>query len=639
MLKVLKEKSGKALSFARGFLKPWYIILTVLVLAVLFVLDWTADRKVNEHLPEAIDYIQKSSGLRCNIEELGYVFPNGVKALNVSISDDSGRQWLKASSVTANISPFRYVMTRKIGRHLIRDFHVDDLEVTVYHKKTGGWEFPKRKTTAAHSRSNPDVEEVPIDFKVHNLTINFQTEKSTTSYSYKKVVARIDRKRETGSLDVIGDDERFLLSINRESGEFHLKTESFGLAILSPFLGNTVPLNDIYISASAQGSPNKDKGMSFSVSGSVESRKKKTFLPPLEKKADLLEFNVQGNKDDDGISIQNGKLSIGGESLFIDGWVSNDDNPDIDMTFSFPDFSIGNALNTLPKSLHPDLPDLMVTGKLAGKFHFSIDMERPRSLKYRFDGNYEPIKVISLGSKIPVDSLKSPFHQTMHTTKGKKITFLVGDGNPRYVPFNNIPRSLISAVLTAEDGRFFSHKGFSERAIREAFVENLEAGHIVRGASTISMQVAKNVFLTRERTFSRKFEEAFITMALEQNLSKKRIMEIYLNIIEWGNGIYGIGPAARYYFSKSPGELRPVESAFLASIIARPTKNWRPDPLSKIGGGWWRYLQLILCRMYERDSAGIEDLREAGVSEERIKELTGEDEEDEENETVPAPTE
>ena len=266
-------------------------------------------------------------------------------------------------------------------------------------------------------------------------------------------------------------------------------------------------------------------------------------------------------------------------------------------------------------------------------------MERPRSLKYRFKGNYEPIKVISLGSKITVDSLKSSFLQTMRTPKGKEITFLVGEGNPRYVRFNNIPQSMISAVLTAEDGGFFSHKGFSERAIREAFVENLEAGHIVRGASTISMQVAKNVFLTQERTFSRKFEEAFITMALEQNLSKKRIMEIYLNIIEWGNGIYGIGPAARYYFNKSPRELKPVESAFLASIIARPRKNWKPDPLSKISGGWWRYLQVILCRMYEKNGAEIEDLRDAGVSEERIKELTGDDEEGEEDETVTAPPE
>jgi len=188
---------------------------------------------------------------------------------------------------------------------------------------------------------------------------------------------------------------------------------------------------------------------------------------------------------------------------------------------------------------------------------------------------------------------------------------------------------LISAVITAEDAGFFSHKGFSQRGIRDALAENLEAGRIMRGACTISMQLAKNLFLARERTFSRKFEETFITMTLEQNLSKERIMEIYLNIIEWGNGIYGIGQAAHFYFSKAPQELKPVESAFLASIIARPTKNWKPDPLNTISGGWWNYMHVILCKMYERGGAGIDDLREAGVPEERIRGLSEDKEEDE----------
>ena len=250
--------------------------------------------------------------------------------------------------------------------------------------------------------------------------------------------------------------------------------------------------------------------------------------------------------------------------------------------------------------------------------------------------NYEAIKILALGSKIKINTLKSPFHHTVRTPKGKKITFLVGEDNPHYVPFKDIPPSLISAVITAEDAGFFSPKGFSQRGIRDAFAENLEAGRIVRGASTISMQLAKNLFLTRERTFSRKFEETFITMALEQNLSKERIMEIYLNIIEWGDDIYGIGQAAPFYFSKAPRELKPVESAFLASIIARPGNNWKPDPLSTTSEGWWKYMQVILCKMYERGGAGIEDLREAGVPEARIRELIDDEEQDE---IVPSPPE
>jgi membrane peptidoglycan carboxypeptidase len=93
----------------------------------------------------------------------------------------------------------------------------------------------------------------------------------------------------------------------------------------------------------------------------------------------------------------------------------------------------------------------------------------------------------------------------------------------------------------------------------------------------------------------------FITIALEQELSKRRILEIYLNIIEWGDGIYGLGPAARYYFQKHPSELTDEECAFLASIIARPKNRWRPDPLSRLGDGWRQYVDLIVKKMDEKE--------------------------------------
>ena len=131
----------------------------------------------------------------------------------------------------------------------------------------------------------------------------------------------------------------------------------------------------------------------------------------------------------------------------------------------------------------------------------------------------------------------------------------------------------------------------------------------MRGASTISMQLAKNLFLSPERTLSRKLEEALITIALEQSLDKQRIMEIYLNIIEWGDGIYGIGPAARYYFGKSPARLSAVESAFLASIIARP-RICRPDPFSRLGHWWRQYLRVILYKMYRMGAADLDDMIE-----------------------------
>jgi hypothetical protein len=629
MVNFLKKKSGRALSLARMFLKPRYVLVITLVLAAFFVLDRIAERKLHEQLPYAVDYIRKTSGLHCQVQGLTYSFPTGVRALNVHVSDDKGRQWLRASHITANISLFRYLMKREIGRHLIRSFDARDLEVTLYHKNTGGWEFPELRRSSATPASSAESGEMPISLNVHNLAVNFRTEKGTTSRSYRKVIARIALKKGLDSLEITGDDEHLNLTVDRESGKFDFLADSFGLAILAPLLGDAVPLNDICINVRARGSTEKEKGMTFSVSGSIDHvRQKKSFLPPLEKNVNILGFNVTGTKDNARIAIQKGKISLGEEFLFVNGWFSPEANPEINLVFSLPEFSLGNALRAVPKSFHPGLTDLKVTGRVAGKFYFYIDMERPRSLEYRFEGTYEPIKILSLGSKIKVNTLKSPFRHTVRTPEGEKITFLVGEDNPHYVPFKDIPPSLISAVITAEDAGFFSHKGFSQRGIRDSFAENLEAGRIVRGASTISMQLAKNLFLTRERTFSRKFEETFITIALEQNLTKERIMEIYLNIIEWGDGIHGIGQAAHFYFNKKPQELKPVESAFLASIIARPGNNWEPDPLSAISEGWRKYMHVILCKMYERGGAEIKDLREAGVPEGRIKELVEGEEED-----------
>ncbi len=308
---------------------------------------------------------------------------------------------------------------------------------------------------------------------------------------------------------------------------------------------------------------------------------------------------------------------MAGETAIIEGKIEGWEKPVIDMSINFSDFSYDRAISAIPVSLRPNLPDIRLSGSMTGMFSMHLDTGDPDSLDYRFTGHIDPLKILNLGQEINIDGLKSPFRHNVRTETGKGISIMLSPDNPDFIPYRNIPRSLIRAVMAAEDGSFFSHRGFSEKHIRGSLIENMKAGRVVRGASTISMQLAKNLYLSPERTLSRKLEEALITVALEQNLDKKRIMEIYLNIIEWGNGIYGIGPAAQYYFGKRPEELKPVESAFLASIIASP-RNWRPDPLSKIGRGWWEYLQVILCKMYERGAAEVEDLLEAGVSESRI---------------------
>ena len=140
----------------------------------------------------------------------------------------------------------------------------------------------------------------------------------------------------------------------------------------------------------------------------------------------------------------------------------------------------------------------------------------------------------------------------------------------KWVDYSKISNHLKRAVIASEDAKFKNHEGFDWEGIEKAYEKNLKKGKIVGGGSTISQQLAKNLFLSASRTPWRKAEEAVITLMLEKMLSKRRILEIYLNIIEWGNGIFGAEAAARHYFKTSAGGLGKTQSAKLAAMIPNP---------------------------------------------------------------------
>ena len=139
-----------------------------------------------------------------------------------------------------------------------------------------------------------------------------------------------------------------------------------------------------------------------------------------------------------------------------------------------------------------------------------------------------------------------------------------------WIPYDKISLNLKRALVAAEDANFMEHEGFDWDAIQRAYERNMKKGKVVAGGSTISQQLAKNLFLSSKRSSWRKLEEAIITVMLETVLSKQRIFEIYLNIIEWGNGVFGAEAASRYYFDKSAANLDAWEAARLASMVPNP---------------------------------------------------------------------
>ena len=140
----------------------------------------------------------------------------------------------------------------------------------------------------------------------------------------------------------------------------------------------------------------------------------------------------------------------------------------------------------------------------------------------------------------------------------------------QWVPYERISINLKRALIAAEDAKFLDHDGFDWEAIQKAYEKNLKKGKVVAGGSTISQQLAKNLFLSGRRTPWRKAEEALITLMIENVMSKRRIFEIYLNIIEWGNGVFGAQAAARYYYGVSAANLGPEQAARLAAMVPKP---------------------------------------------------------------------
>ncbi len=224
-----------------------------------------------------------------------------------------------------------------------------------------------------------------------------------------------------------------------------------------------------------------------------------------------------------------------------------------------------------PTGLFQNLENLKVVGSVSYTLDFLLNSATPDSVIFRSALNSTDLTILSYGST-NLQKINGPFAYTPYEYGRPMRTFVVGIGNPNFTPFEQIAPFMRNAVITAEDGTFMWHKGFNEDAFRNAIVVNYKSGRFKKGASTITMQLVKNVFLNRNKNITRKLEEALIVWLIENNRlsSKQRMLEVYLNIIEWGPNVYGIGEAARFYFNKSPSQLSLGESLFLASIVPKP---------------------------------------------------------------------
>ncbi|HWW38337.1 biosynthetic peptidoglycan transglycosylase [Pedobacter sp.] len=228
-------------------------------------------------------------------------------------------------------------------------------------------------------------------------------------------------------------------------------------------------------------------------------------------------------------------------------------------------------LNGFPEGLFESLEGLKVSGKVKYDLNFYLDTSIPDSVK--FNSTLTPVNFRITGwGKTNLQKINSTFVYTPYEYGKPMRDITIGPSNSNYTPLSEVSSNFKNALLTAEDPSFFTHKGFVMESIRKSFAVNFKEKKFVRGGSTISMQLVKNVFLSRNKTLARKAEEILIVWLIENNhlVSKQRMLEVYFNIIEMGKNIYGIGEASRYYFGKTPASLSIGEGIFLANIVPRP---------------------------------------------------------------------
>lgn len=361
-------------------------------------------------------------------------------------------------------------------------------------------------------------------------------------------------------------DTKVKLSFDRNGakfdGQFHLR----GLNVGHPMLADK-EVHDLDLSGKIAGGFDRTKRVVELTRGDFVTRD--------------VPFSITGSATKSTVAVEGAPRGPGGIQL-------------LDMRLVIPPIDCQRVLDAIPTEMAPYMAGYKLNGVFDTDVNLAVDWDR---LDDTVLGGHVGIKHCKVTQQ-PADSPKrllKEFEHYVEIEKGKWHSFVVGESNEDFVLFEDISPYLVKSIMSTEDSAFYFHKGFITTEFRTALVNDLKAGAFRYGASSITMQMVKNVLLYREKTLARKLQELFLTWHVENTLKKDRILEIYFNVIEYGPGLYGIGPAAKHFFGKAPKDLNPVEAAFFSTILPSPKERykqycagtltkWTADKISRILG-------------------------------------------------------
>ncbi|HTO90332.1 MAG TPA: biosynthetic peptidoglycan transglycosylase [Candidatus Sulfotelmatobacter sp.] len=265
--------------------------------------------------------------------------------------------------------------------------------------------------------------------------------------------------------------------------------------------------------------------------------------------------------------------------------------PALDLRLAADSLTESRLKASLPPPVLGPLEEVGARGGWDYRLRFQLDLARPDSVEFAAGVIPHGLSLDPDRTRLNLLTLDQPFVATIHLPHRRLVTRDLSPANPHFRALDRIDSTLAHAVVTNEDGGFFRHRGFNPEAIRNSIAENIRAAAYRRGAGTITMQVARNLWLGHDRTLARKAQEVILAWVLEHltGVSKQRLLEIYLNVIEWGPDVHGADEAARYFLGHDAGRMSVDEALFLTTVIPSPLK-WR-----------WRFEKDGSLRQFERE--------------------------------------
>lgn len=566
----------------------WALGIIIILLMITGIVAYNKrEALLKKMMAKAIAKADKDYGLDVKIDEYGFNGLSTVHMKNISVVPKDRDTLTTISDMTIGVKLFPLIfgdvklseIDLNVGKlNFVFKDSLSNLDFLLKRKKKDNQE-QKTKTSLgdlAHNLLNQVLYKIPDNMQIKDFLLNIN-DNDTAKLTFLTNSATIDDGKLNSTILVNGTESTWHINGMVKPGKKQMDIMLFAdnKKVELPYLERKLHVKFSFDTVRTEMKNADYSGDDFKISGSWAIKNLRINHPKIASN-DIVVADAKIEAD-----MLIGKNYIALDSTSTVFLKKASIHPYIKYTLSphkiyevklhAPEQDAQEILSAFPQGLFESLDGMQVRGKISYDLNFHLDSALPDSVKFTSSLTPLNFKILKWG-KTDLQKMNKDFVYTPYERGKPMRDILIGPGNPNYTPLSEVSSNFKNAILTSEDPSFFTHKGFVQESIRKSIAVNFKAKKFVRGGSTISMQLVKNVFLSRQKTLSRKVEEILIVWLIENNnlVSKNRMLEVYFNIIEMGQNIYGIGEATRYYFGKKPSDLNIGEGIFLANIVPRP---------------------------------------------------------------------